>query len=79
MCRARPQAHGKGTILAALLGQFAVRLPYGARQIDQIFLFFSIFHVQKFPKTIYMTYISQYPSQASYISQHASYMSQYPS
>jgi hypothetical protein len=36
-------AHGKGTILAALLGQFAVRLPYGARQIDQIFLFFSVF------------------------------------
>jgi hypothetical protein len=41
--------------------------------------FFFVFHVQKFPKTIYMTYISQYPSQASYISQHASYMSQYPS
>jgi hypothetical protein len=26
-----------------------------------------------------MTYISQYPSRASYISQHASFMSQYPS
>jgi hypothetical protein len=61
MCRVQPQLQGKGTIVAALLGQFAVRLPHGARQIDQNFLFFSVFHVQKFPKTIYMTYISQYP------------------
>jgi hypothetical protein len=37
MCRAPPQAHGKGTILAAFLGQFVVRLPHGARQIDLIF------------------------------------------
>jgi hypothetical protein len=62
------------------LGQFAVRLPHSARQIDLIFFyFFPVFHVQKFPKNIDMTYISQYPSHASYISQHASYMSQYPS
>jgi hypothetical protein len=58
MCRAPPQAHDKGTILAAFFGQFAVRLSHDARQIDQNFLFFSVFHVQKFPKTIYMTYIS---------------------
>jgi hypothetical protein len=31
----------------------------------KFFYFFSVFHVQKFPKTIYMTYISQYPSQVS--------------
>jgi hypothetical protein len=43
MCHAPPQAHGKGTILAALLGQFAVLLPHGARQIDQNFLFFFLF------------------------------------
>jgi hypothetical protein len=48
-------------------------------KLTNFFYFFSVFHVQKFPKTIYMTYISQYPSQASYISQHASSMSQYPS
>jgi hypothetical protein len=41
MCRAPPQAHDKGTILAALLGQFAVRLPHDARQIDLIFFCFS--------------------------------------
>jgi hypothetical protein len=56
-------------------GQCAMRLPHDAPQIDLTFLFFPIFHIQKFPKNIYMTYISQYPSQASYISQHASYMS----
>jgi hypothetical protein len=43
MCRAPPQAHGKGTILAAFFGQFPVRLPHGARQIDQNFLFFLFF------------------------------------
>jgi hypothetical protein len=59
MCRAPPQAHGKGTILAALFGRFAVRLPQGARQIDQIFLFFSVFSRPKIPKNhihdIYIT------------------------
>jgi hypothetical protein len=79
MCGAPPQAHGKGTILAAILGQFVVRLPHGARQIDLNFFNFSCFSHPKFPKNIYRTYISQYPSHASYISQHASYMSQYPS
>jgi hypothetical protein len=49
MCRAPPQAHGKGTILAALLGQFAVRLPHGARQIDQFFFIFFCFSRPKFP------------------------------
>jgi hypothetical protein len=43
MCRAPPEAHGKGTILAAVLGQFAVRLPHGARQIDLFFYFFFFF------------------------------------
>jgi hypothetical protein len=47
MCRAPPQAHGKGTILAALFGRFAVHLPHGARQIDQIFYFFFLFFTSK--------------------------------
>jgi hypothetical protein len=43
MCRAPPQAHDKRTILAALLGQFVVRLPHDARQIDLFFYFFLFF------------------------------------
>jgi hypothetical protein len=40
MCHAPPEAHGKGTILAAVLGQFAMRLPHGAWQIDLFFFLF---------------------------------------
>jgi hypothetical protein len=43
MCRAPPEAHDKGTILAAVLGQFAVCLPHDARQIDLFFIFFLFF------------------------------------
>jgi hypothetical protein len=52
MCRASPQAHDKGTILAAILGQFVVRLPHSTRQIDLIFLiFFQFFMSKNFQKT----------------------------
>jgi hypothetical protein len=47
ICRASPMAHGKSPILAAILGQFAVRLPHNARQIDLIFLFFLLFFMSK--------------------------------
>jgi hypothetical protein len=43
ICRASAVAHSKGTILAAILAHFAVRLPHAARQIDLIFLFFFCF------------------------------------
>jgi hypothetical protein len=58
VCRVPPQAHGKSPVAAGILGQFAVCLPYDARQIDPIVLFFSVFHVQKFLKNIDMIYIS---------------------
>jgi hypothetical protein len=51
MCHAPPEAHDKGTILAAILGQLAVRLPHGARQIDLIFLFFLFFTSKNSQKT----------------------------
>jgi hypothetical protein len=43
ICHASAMAHGKGTILAAILGQFVVRLPHSARQIDLFFIFFLFF------------------------------------
>jgi hypothetical protein len=43
VCRVPPQAHGKSPVAAGILGQFAVCLPYDARQIDPIVLFFLFF------------------------------------
>jgi hypothetical protein len=52
ICRAPCLAHDKSPVAAAILGQFVVRLPHGARQIELIFFIFSpVFHVQKFQKT----------------------------
>jgi predicted LPLAT superfamily acyltransferase len=42
-CAVRRPRHDKRTILAALLGQFVLRLPHGARQIDLFFYFFLFF------------------------------------
>jgi hypothetical protein len=40
-------AHGKSPVAAAILGQFAVRLPHSARQIDLIFFIFFLFFTSK--------------------------------
>jgi hypothetical protein len=40
-------------VAAGTLGQFAVRLPYGARQIDPIFLIFFCFSHPEIPKKTY--------------------------
>jgi hypothetical protein len=47
MCHEPPEAHGKRTILAAVLGQFAVRLTHSAWQIDLIFFYFFLFFTSK--------------------------------
>jgi hypothetical protein len=49
--RASRLAHDKSPVAAAILGQFAVRLPHGARQIDLIILFFPVFKSKNSQKT----------------------------
>jgi hypothetical protein len=51
ICRAPRLAHGKSRVAAAILGQFVVRLPHGARQIDLIFIFFLFFTSKNSQKT----------------------------